>query len=260
MLSDFLIGFAYIFRGLKLIGQPDLRRYVVLPLLINTVLFAVALFGLAAFLDSLMQRYIPHWLSWLEWLLWPLLAIGFGVIVFYTFTLVANLIAASFTGLLAERIEQRLGGRPPSADASLWGNVHAGLIAMRTQLSALIYMLLWAIPLLLLSLIPWLAFLLTPLWLIFSSWMLALGYLAIPTGNHSFDFRRDRAIATEHRALMLGLGAGITLLTVIPILNFLVLAAGTAAATALWTERLAPSLPFGRESRNVSLDVDNGLR
>lgn len=239
VLRDFIIGFGYIVRGLRLIDQRGLRRYVILPLAINAALFGAVIAWLARTLDTLMQHYIPQWLSWLEWLLWPLIAIGLAVGVFYTFSLIANLVAAPFTGLLAERIELRLGGRPPSADASLWGNLRSALLAIRVQAHALLYMLLWAIPLLLLSIVPGLGLVLTPLWFVFSAWMLALGYLSIPTGNHNFNFSQNRTLAREHRALMLGLGSGITVLNIIPGLNFLALAAGTAAATALWTEHLA---------------------
>jgi CysZ protein len=250
VLRDFITGFGYLARGLRLIGQPGLRRYVILPLAINIAVFATAIVWLARMLDSIMQRYIPQWLSWLEWLLWPLLAIGLAVSVFYTFSLLANLIAAPFTGLLAERVEQRLGGCPPSAEASIWGNMRSALLAVRVQAAALIYMLAWSIPLLLLSLAPGLGLLLTPLWFVFSAWMLALGYLATPTGNHDFSFRRNRTLATEHRALTLGLGTGITLLSVVPVLNFLALPAGTAAATALWTEQLSGQAKMDRSTGN----------
>lgn len=243
MLRDFITGFGYTGRGLHLITQPRLRRYVILPLAINIALFGAGIAGLAYLLDGLMQRYIPHWLSWLEWLLWPLIAIGLAIAVFYTFSLVANLVAAPFTGLLAERIEQRLGGQPSSADVSLWGNFRGAMLAMKEQAVALLYQVSWSIPLLLLALVPGLGIVLTPLWFLFSAWMLALGYLATPTGNHHFNFRRNRELAREHRALMLGLGCGITLLTIIPVVNFLALSAGTAAATALWTERLSGQAP-----------------
>jgi CysZ protein len=250
VLRDFLIGLGYVMRGLRLIGQPGLRRYVILPLTINVVVFATAIYWLVRMLDTIMQRYIPQWLSWLEWLLWPLLAVGFAVAVFYTFTLIANLLAAPFTGLLAERVEQRLGGRPPSAEASLWGNLRSALLAVRVQGAALLYMLAWSIPLILLGFVPGIGLLLAPLWMVFSAWMLALGYLATPTGNHDFDFRRNRALVADHRALALGLGTGITALTVIPVLNFLALPAGTAAAAALWTEKLSAQMNLNRSAGN----------
>lgn len=250
VLRDFITGFGYVVRGLHLIVQPGLRRYVILPLALNIALFAGGIAWLAGTLDALMRRTLPAWLAWLEWLLWPLIALGLAVAVFYTFSLLANLVAAPFTGLLAERVEQRLGGRPPSAETGLWGGLRSALLAVRTQAAALLYLAAWAVPLLLLSLVPALGALLAPLWILFSAWMLALGYLATPTGNHDLDFRRNRAIAGKHRALILGLGTGITVLTVVPVLNFLALAAGTAAAAALWTERLASHAETKRPEGN----------
>jgi CysZ protein len=64
--------------------------------------------------EGLMQRMqsaVPDWLGWLEWLLWPVFILALLIIVFYSFTLIANLIASPFNGLLAEKTEALLTGR-----------------------------------------------------------------------------------------------------------------------------------------------------
>ena len=244
MLMDFMVGFMYVVRSFRLIIKPGLKRYVIIPVLINTILFIGVIYALVRFFDDLMQRSIPHGLNWLNWLLWPLIAIGAAIAVFYTFSLVANLIAAPFTGLLAEKIEEQLGGRPPSAEANFWWNLRNGWIAIKAQLATLRHLLLWAIPLMLFSLIPGIGFLLAPLWLIFSAWMQALGYLSIPMGNHGLNFPQIRELASRYRAASLGMGMGITLLTSLPVINFFALPIGTAAATLLsvnYSQKVYPS-------------------
>lgn len=238
-LHEFIIGLGYVVRGLHLIGQPGLRRYVILPFAINVAIFVAAIYGFVRLLDVVMQRFIPHWLAWLEWLLWVPLAAGLAVAVFYTFSMVANLIAAPFTGLLAERLEYHLRGRPTSPQAGFGDNLSGSVLAIRSQAAALIYNFTRTLPLFVLGFIPGLALVLTPVWMLFSAWMLALGYLATPTGNHHLDFRQNHALASKHRGLTLGLGAGLTVLSLIPLLNFLALPIGTAAATALWVEHLS---------------------
>ena len=66
--------------------------------------------------------------------------------------------------------------------------------------------------------------------------MLALEYLDYPMGNHGLLFPEQRRRARERRLLVLGFGAAISGLTMIPVINFLVMPLAVAGATALWVE------------------------
>lgn len=241
MIGDFVTGFAYIPRGLALILRPGLRRYVILPVIINVVLFTSAFVLLLEHLSGWLDGLLPHSFAWLAWLILPLLFLALSLGVFYTFGLIANLIASPFSALLAERIELQMGGRPPSANAGLKQALRSALIGLMTQLSALAYQLIRLLPLLLLFLVPVVNLVATSVLIAFSAWMLALGYLSTPMGNHDIAFREVRSICKQRKALILGLGTGLVLLTWIPLLNLLALPAGTAAATALWVEKLSPA-------------------
>ena len=100
--------------GFGLIFKPGIRRYVVVPLLINTALFGGAIYLLYQQMDSWLQKLLPGWLAWLEWLIVPLFLITIALIVFYTFTLVANLISAPFNSYLSASVEQQLTGSKPA--------------------------------------------------------------------------------------------------------------------------------------------------
>jgi CysZ protein len=80
-----IIGAGYLLRGLKLITQSGIRRYVVLPLAINTLLFALLIWYGASRFNSFIDWLLPAWLEWLEWLLWPLFAVSALLILFCTF-------------------------------------------------------------------------------------------------------------------------------------------------------------------------------
>ena len=108
MIGDFTKGVRYLLSGFQLITQPGLRPFVMVPLFINIILFTGAIWYGVGIFDTYMESLLPEWLAWLEWLLWPLFALAFMVIVFYSFTLVANLIAAPFNGLLAEKVQLRV--------------------------------------------------------------------------------------------------------------------------------------------------------
>ena len=105
-----------IFRGWKLVSLPGIRRFVILPLLINIILMGGAFWWLFTKLESwvpAMMSYVPDWLQWLSYLLWPLAVISVLLVFGYFFSTIANWIAAPFNGLLAEQLEARLTGATP---------------------------------------------------------------------------------------------------------------------------------------------------
>lgn len=100
-------GFYYFSQGWKLVTQPGIRRFVILPLLVNILLMGGAFWWLFTQLDvwipSLMS-HVPDWLQWLSYLLWPIAVISVLLVFGYFFSTIANWIAAPFNGLLAEQI------------------------------------------------------------------------------------------------------------------------------------------------------------
>ena len=189
------IGANALLRGLSLLTRPGLRRFVVVPLLINVLLFAGGLWYATDRIGTLvawLQDRLPGWLQWIEWLLWPLFIISAVLLVFYAFSLAANLIAAPFNSLLAERVEVYLTGEP-TTETGGWRKALAEVIpAFASELRKLLYLALRAVPLLLLFVIPGVNLVAPFLWLAFSAWMLAVEYADYPMGNHGLDFRALR--------------------------------------------------------------------
>ena len=108
-------GMHYFSQGWKLVRLPGIRRFVVMPLLINIVMLGGAFIWLFYRLGDWIPRlmaHIPDWLQWLSYLLWPLSVIAIVLVFSYFFSTLANLIAAPFCGLLAEQLEGRLTGKP----------------------------------------------------------------------------------------------------------------------------------------------------
>lgn len=109
-------GFYYFAQGWKLVLQPGIRRFVILPLLVNILLMGGAFWWLFTQLDvwiPTLMSYVPDWLQWLSYLLWPLAVISVLLVFGYFFSTIANWIAAPFNGLLAEQLEARLTGATP---------------------------------------------------------------------------------------------------------------------------------------------------
>lgn len=239
-------GAAYFLRGLSLITRKGVKRYVAMPLLINVLLFATAIYYGWAQLERFiawLQGYLPDWLDWLSWLLIPLFVLSAALVVFFGFAVLGNLIAAPFNGLLAEAVERKLTGQSLEAGGGLARLAKDAVASIVSELRKLLYFALRAVPLLILFLIP-VANVAAPfLWFLFTAWMLSVEYADYPMGNHGLTFPGQRKLLAGRRYLSLGFGGIMTVVLMIPGLNFLVIPAGVAGATAMWVEQLSPSTP-----------------
>ena len=238
MITDIGHGTAYLAKGFTLIKQPGIRRYVIIPLMLNILLFGgLVYFGYAQFAPFVewLMSYIPGWLSFLESILWLIITTFSAVIVFFTFTPLANIIAAPFNAIMAEKIEEQLTGESINSNISLATLVKDSILS---QLGKLIYILIWTSGLMLVSMIPLINFASPFLWIIFGSWLMSLEYLDYPMGNHDLTFKQQKETLKKRRGLALGFGGGVMVLTSIPLVNFIVMPLATAGATIMWVEQL----------------------
>jgi CysZ protein len=244
-------GVGYFFKGLSLITQKGVKRYVILPLLINILLFSVAITVALTELPVLMGwavGLLPVWLGWLSWLLLPLFIVVVVLVAFFGFAVMGNLIAAPFNGPLAEAVERKLTGEVSASCRDSRGLIKDISSSILSELRKLAYFAIRAIPLLILLLIPVVNLVASVLWLLLMSWMLALEYADFPMANHGLTFRRQREILRNRRFLSLGYGGMLTVALVIPGLNFLLIPAGVAGATAMWVEQLSAVANPGEKS------------
>lgn len=231
-------GVGYALTGLRWLPKNGLRRFVAMPLLINVVLFGAGVwwtYGQFERLDQTLQGWLPTWLDWLHWLIWPIFALTVLIAVFYSFSVVANLLAAPFNSLLAERVEQLVhpGNAPRPAASLTWKEL---VLSPLAGLNRLLYFIGWAIPLLLLSFVPGVNIAAPVLWVLFSAWMLALEYADYPLANRGLSFRDQRQLLRQHWPLTLGFGGMVLVLTLIPLLNFLAMPAAVIGATLMWMQ------------------------
>jgi CysZ protein len=249
MISNPVTGAGYFFKGLSLLNKPGVRRFVIMPLLINILIFA-GLIWLSAdrfggFIDW-MTPSLPDWLLWLTWLLWLVFGLMAFIVLFFGFSILANLVGAPFNSYLAGAVEKYLTGQAlPETGKSLWQDVVDALLG---ELKKILYYLLWAIPLVIINFIPGINLLAPVLWAVFGAWMLSLEYTDYPLGNYGLTFPAIRRKISEQRMLSLGFGAAVMLATLIPLFNFLVMPVAVAGATALRVEQIPLDEITTRES------------
>lgn len=248
-MDEFLVGISAFGHGFGLINRRGVRPFVVVPLLLNIVVFVALIWMSADYFQHLLHgimSHIPSWLSWLSWLLWVLFGGLVALSLFYSFSLLANLLGSPFNGYLSARVERLLTGRMPETPP---GNpLLEAVAAVGGELRKFAYFILLALGVILISavifFIPGLNLfspLIPLLWFGFGAWTLALEYSDYPLGNRGMGFASQRTLLRRYRARALGFGAAATLVTLIPVINLLVMPAAVAGATVLWMPE--PSSP-----------------
>lgn len=221
------------FMGLKLLGSAPLRRFVIVPILINIVLYSIAFALGYYYIADLINHFIPSWLQWLNWFLWPLFFACFFSMLFFSFMILANLLAAPFYGRLSAKTLAIITGQttpiidPPIAKV-IWAELKRSL-----------YFALKAIPLLIISFIPGLNVIAPVLWLLFGAWSMALEYTAYPMENAGLLFSEQKKLLKNVRFGAYSFGGVVTLALTIPVLNFIVAPAAVVGAT-LYFNQLRP--------------------
>lgn len=233
MIKQFSSGAGHLIGGFGLITRSGIRPFVVIPALVNFVLFAGLIYLGVQYFDGLMADLIPSWLEWLEWLIWPLFALMVLIISYYSFTLVANLLAAPFNDRLSERVASQLGAAPAREGRGLIGDIAESIV---NEIRKWLYFAGLALVVLILWLIPVTTFLAPFLWIALGAWMMAVEYIGYPLANQGMSFREQRRWIHGRRAVALGFGLVALGATMIPIVNFLVMPAAVAGATRLWAE------------------------
>lgn len=234
-------GARYLTRGARLLSHPSLRMFVIIPLLVNILIFG-SLIGLGfSYLVDLMASMlarIPDWLDFIQWILWPLIAISVSLISGYLFTAMALIIASPFNALLAEKAEELVTSRPVNSleglGAALLG-VPRGIIR---EIAKLLYYVPMAVFVLLVSFIPGVNAVAPVLWFLLGAWMMSIQFVDYPMDNHQLGFADVKEAVRSRRLSSMGFGGLVALCAGIPVVNFFVVPAAVVGATLLWVEEL----------------------
>jgi CysZ protein len=224
------LAVGYLFKGLKLLTSPQLRTFILIPVLINVVLYSVALTLGYYYITDLINQFIPAWLQWLSWFLWPLFFISFFMAGFFTFTVLANLLAAPFYGKLSAKTLALITGQVIVIDEQPLVKV------ILAEVKRAGYLLSRALPLVIVSFIPGLNVIAPFLWVLFGAWGMALEYMAYPLENAGVLFSDQKQLVKSIRLGALSFGGIAAMGLTIPLLNIIVAPAAVIGATIYFNE------------------------
>ena len=168
--------------------------------------------------------------------------------VFFTFTMLANILAAPFNGFLAEEVEVVVRGED-AAPASSWAELSAMLPrTIGRELRKLAYFAPRALALLVLSFIPVMNLAAAPLWLLFGVWMMAVQYIDYPADNTKLSWTDMKGWVRQRRWQSLSFGAVTYAALLVPVLNLLIMPAAVAGATLVWVREGGPNRQLDRQA------------
>lgn len=229
----------YLIQGAQLLTRPGLRRFVIVPLLINIVVFiAITSVLLNSYGNILHDAAIESdWLRVLAWLLWIILGLVLLVVYGYTFNLLTTIIAAPFYGILAEKIETQITGHIlPSEplDKLIVRTFQRELVKLWYFISRGSLVLIALIVLFFIPLAGNLASLI--IGAIWAAWCMTVQYTDYAADNHQVGFKNVRRTLNQQPLTSYSLGGLVMLGSMVPVLNIFVMPIAVAGATLYWTK------------------------
>lgn len=220
---------------------PRLWPFIVIPALINIVLFGIGVAVVLTNVDALLgwmwvrpvgEGAVVYLLVGL-WYLMRALIVIVGLVISYIFVLlVGGILGSPFNDALSERTEIMLTGRPaPETEGDFLGGIPRSIGS--TAFITLIYLAV-LLPILLLNLIPALGSVAaTILGACLSAFFLSLEYADNTFERYGFSLKEKFRILRQNIALSGGVGLGTSLLLWIPLLNFLCIPIAVVSGTVL---------------------------
>jgi CysZ protein len=236
-------GVQCLVEGAHLLTLPKLRVFIIIPLLINLVLFIIATSILIQQFSGAIAwvlGWIPSWLDFLldyvAWILWPIMVFSVLLVYGYSFGILTNIIAAPFNGILAEKIETHLTQVPPPPEPlsamiprtlgremmKLWYFFSRGLLVL--------------VGIFILSFIPGLNLLASVAGIVWGAWTMAIQYIDYPADNHQTKFKHLREYLGEQGLNSFSFGGTVMLATMIPVINIFAMPIAVAGATVFWVK------------------------
>lgn len=240
--SGFARGFSYPLRAVKFFGRnPGLLKYLTIPFFINLIVFSTTVyFGLDLF-QRMLETYAPSTELWygiiLYYLAWTVALLLTTVLVFFSFTLIGNLIASPFNELLSEQAEILCMGTSVEERFSLGRFWKEAKYAIFVELKKIAVFSFCMVLLFGINFIPGIGALIyavmAPVLMLF---FLVIEYMAFVLMRKQMNFAEQRRYITKHPMMMAGFACGIFCFLAIPFVQFFCIPLAVVGATLLWCD------------------------
>lgn len=238
-ISNFIRGFLLSFNAISTLKKPGLKKYLLIPLLINVSMFVLGFVLLWIYrvgLIELIYRPYPTDNTW-QIILWYFIAIFlFALIVlvaYFIFTPIGCLIASPFNDSLAGKTEQLLSPDSPQDEIPL--SAKKFMKTVGKEIIKVVIVILVMLIIFVLNIIPVVGSILFVFGTVtLGSFAIALEYLDYPMDRHDYSLVEVAKTILANPSISLGFGLGAMLLLMIPLFNLVCIPVCVIAATSLF--------------------------
>jgi CysZ protein len=230
----------YFILGFSQLLTPGLKRFIVMPIAFNVVLFMGLFYFSYYYLIPYAYHYVdklPAWLSFLSGVLLVVFIIAFILLFLAMFTVMFNVIASPFNGLLAEKVQVILYKKPiPSITFTVMA-----IRVLKRQGKFLKYFLPRFLGMCILFFIPFIQPVFPIIWFLFTAWMISMQFQDLPLDNNLINFDEMQRMIKANKMRSLGFGSAINVAGFIPFINILSMPAAVIGSTMLYCDTHADS-------------------
>ena len=245
-LGSFVSGLRLPFRGARfLLANRGLKRYAILPLIFNVILYGVASMVFMYFLwnwnvyevawDFLgpIGRWLSAVVNWMGWLVKLVVAAVALAAAFFTFTAVGMALASPLNDILSEKVEVTYLGGAEKISLPFRFTATAALLSLGDSLRNLVRQLFFTVLVLPFLLIPVVGF--VPLFLV-GGYFAGFGFLDAAMARNFLRPRHKRLLSRRHFWEIVGFGAAMQAMFAVPFLGMLLMPVGVVAGTLLYCD------------------------
>ncbi len=249
--KSFITGFMLPIKGAQiLLSTKRSKRWAVMPLIVNIIIY-IMLISIFVWLISLIK--IPE-LSWEFWgsfgtwlsdiinamagiLKWTLTMPLVFVLCYFTFTIVGMVVAAPFNDILSEKLEDQIcieveqGDEEP--DRPLRLDMKAAVISIISSFKFVVRQIFYSVLTLPFLLIPFVGA--TMLFLV-TAYFTGIGFLDVGMARNYLPYECKLPAISQNKWTIIGFGAGMEILFMIPLAGLLMLPLGVAGGTSLYCD------------------------
>ena len=242
--AAFLRGFALPLRGLRfLFANRGLKRYAVLPLILNVVFYGMAIVVFMYFLwrweftlvewDFLgpVGRWLSAAVNWMGWLLKVPIGMAALAAAFFTFTGVGMALASPLNDILSEKVEMTYIGGYTKMSLPFRFTTKAAFLSIGDSLRNLVKQLACTVAALPFLLIPVVGFL--PLFLV-GAYFAGFGFVDTAMARNFLRPKHKKLLVGKDFWEIIGFGSAMQAVFAIPFLGMLLMPVGVAAGTLLY--------------------------
>lgn len=239
MRESFFSGAQYPLRAaFFILRTPSIWPFCIAPLLINAIVVVLVWI----WVGSLAGQWASHHFNGDAWY-WRSLHFLAMILLFFlklvaslaAFVIAGNIASAPFNDFLSEKVDKIASGWKDERSHGIGTRIKLLLVVVIQEAGRLAIYLSIMLPLFLLSFFPAFTLFTTAAQYAVSSMFFAVDYFAYPLERRGTLLLKQKfAFAREHLPVSLGFGAAMTLIALVPIVNFLFLPLGVVGGTLLF--------------------------